>query len=268
MDDCILVQTEWADGDSFLVQTKSGEKYTVRLYGADCMEHHVTDESDARRLRSQRRYFGISEHGGGPKSSIAKAKDLGSEATKETRRILSSPFTLQTAFSDARGDGKYKRIYGFIDTSSGEDLAEHLVSIGLARAFGVCRLTPGGESGASYREGLQDLELRAAKLGLGAWEYTDWEKFTQERNDERKEEREIEMATGAKGEYSGQVLNVNSAARDELMLLPGIGETMANRIIEGRPYRKLEDLDDVDGIGKATLESLQPFLLFNAEPVK
>ena len=40
---CTLVPTEWADGDSFLVKTPEGKEFTVRLYGADCLEWHVTD---------------------------------------------------------------------------------------------------------------------------------------------------------------------------------------------------------------------------------
>jgi endonuclease YncB( thermonuclease family) len=39
---------KWADGDSFEVQTADGSSHTLRLYGADCIEWHVTDETDAR----------------------------------------------------------------------------------------------------------------------------------------------------------------------------------------------------------------------------
>ena len=46
-----LIPTAWADGDSFRVVFTTGEEHTVRLYGADCIEYHVTDRTDARRLR-------------------------------------------------------------------------------------------------------------------------------------------------------------------------------------------------------------------------
>jgi endonuclease YncB( thermonuclease family) len=121
---CTLVPAEWADGDSFRVHTPAGEEHTVRLYGADCLEHHVTDETDARRLRSQRRYFGIAEAGSDTAASIEFAKRLGAEATAETRRLLTDPFTLHTSFADGRGDARFKRIYGFVTDAKGRDLAE------------------------------------------------------------------------------------------------------------------------------------------------
>ena len=115
---------EWADGDSFRVCTQAGEEHTVRLYGADCLEHHVNDETDARRLRSQRRYFGIAEAGSDTAASIEFAKRLGAEATAETRRLLAEPFTLHTSFADGRGDARFKRIYRLRDVDAkGNDLA-------------------------------------------------------------------------------------------------------------------------------------------------
>ena len=46
------------------------------------------------------------------------------------------------------------------------------------------------------------------------------------------------------------------------MKLPGVKEVTANRIIEARPFAKLEDLNEVIGIGKQTLLKLEPFLVF------
>lgn len=262
LENCRFLEAAWADGDSFPIITPEGEVITVRLYGADCLEHHVTDRSDASRLREQRRYFGISGYGGESGKSIALAKSLGEAATKETARVLKNPFKVHTAFADARGDGKYKRIYAYVTTSDGRDLSAHLVSKGLARAFGVYRQRPDGLSAASFKEQLGDLELRAAKLGLGAWKDTDWETLTQEREEQRQEESELGLATAGKAELSGPPINVNTAARDELMRLPGVGEVTANRIIQGRPYKSLADLDRVEGIGEKSLQSLAGLVAF------
>lgn len=260
---CTLVKSDWSDGDSFPIRTADGKEITIRLYGADCIEWHVTDETDARRLRAQRRYFGISGFGGTPQASIEAAKGFGGKAAEEVARALAEPFSVHTAYSDARGDGRFKRFYGFVTTSKGEDLATRLVGLGLARAFGVYRETPAGITSKEYRASLEDLELQAAKKGLGAWAATDWEHLPEERKEERNETAEIELAKGGGGLAAGEKINPNTAARDELMKLPGIGEVTANRIIEARPFSKLEDLDAVDGIGKQTLLRLAPFLVFD-----
>ena len=40
------------------------------------------------------------------------------------------------------------------------------------------------------------------------------------------------------------------------MSIPGVGEVLANRIVQGRPYATVEDLSKVEGIGPKTLEML------------
>jgi len=262
LEGCKLLPTEWADGDSFLIRTADGKEYTLRLYGADCVEWHVTDETDARRLRAQRRYFGISEAGGSSQESIEIAKGFGAEAGRQMAMLLNEPFTVHTAYSDARGDGKFKRIYGFVTTSGGKDLAEELVGLGLARAFGVYRETPTGMSGKEFRANLADVELQAAKRGVGIWAKTNWDLLPNERREERQDAEELEIAVAKPKLELGEKINPNTAVRDELMLLPGVGEVTANRIIEARPFKKLEDLREVDGIGSKTLERLKDFLTF------
>jgi competence protein ComEA len=257
---CTLVPADWADGDSFPVKTGDGKVLTLRLYGADCLEWHVTDETDARRLREQRRYFGISQLDSDPKQSIERAKDFGRMAGERVAVLLKQPFTVHTTFTGARGDGRHPRIYGFVTLANGRDLAGVLVAEGLARAFGVNHETPDGRSGDEYRQALQDLELQAAKRGRGVWAHTDWETLPTERRAQRAEEEDAKMATGsAKASFNG-TLDPNTAARDELMKLPGVGEAMANRIIEHRPFTSIADLRRVPGVGPKTLEKLRPHL--------
>ena len=258
---CRLVPADWADGDSFRIRTATGEEHTIRLYGVDCLEHHVSGETDARRLRSQRRYFGITEARPEAAASVEFAKQLAAQATAETRSVLAKPFTVHTSFADGRGDGRFKRIYAFVFDSQGRDLGAHLVSKGLARAYGVARATRAGESGNDYRERLADLQLQAAKRGLGIWAHTDWDKLPIERRLEREEDHELRSSIdGAAPPPEGFMLDPNTASRDDLMRLPGVGETLANRIIEHRPYQRVVDLLEVEGIGPARFRELKPML--------
>ena len=57
-------------------------------------------------------------------------------------------------------------------------------------------------------------------------------------------------------------VNLNTASPAELESLPRIGPAMSKRIIEGRPYRSLEDLDRVKGVGPKLLETLAPLVTF------
>jgi competence protein ComEA len=188
--------------------------------------------------------------------------DFGKAAGVKTAALLAKPFTVHTYFRDALGDGQNRRVYGFVTTADGNDLAEELVKSGLARAFGVYADGPGGRSPEDYKALLADLELQAAKRGLGIWKETIWEKLPIERLEQRKDDNEINAAVGKQPLPPGFKLDPNKAAMDDLLKLPKIAEELANRITEGRPYKNLDDLDRVDGIGPKTLELLKPYLEF------
>jgi DNA uptake protein ComE-like DNA-binding protein len=52
-------------------------------------------------------------------------------------------------------------------------------------------------------------------------------------------------------------VDVNSASLDEPMTLPRISEGLARKIIAGRPYPRVEDLEKVSGIGPKTMEGIR-----------
>jgi competence protein ComEA len=44
------------------------------------------------------------------------------------------------------------------------------------------------------------------------------------------------------------------------MTVNGVGESMSQKIIDGRPYKQVEDLKNVSGVGDATFEKFKPFV--------
>jgi competence protein ComEA len=64
-------------------------------------------------------------------------------------------------------------------------------------------------------------------------------------------------------------VNVNTADRDELQTLEGIDAPRAQAIIDYRtqhgPFRSLDDLDKVAGIGKPTLTAIRKEITFTGE---
>ncbi len=59
-------------------------------------------------------------------------------------------------------------------------------------------------------------------------------------------------------------VDINAADWPELMQLPGIGETLARRIVESRktsgPFASHDALRRVRGVGPKTLEQIRPYL--------
>jgi len=248
-ENCKLVEAGWADGDSFPVKLPDGKEIVLRLYYVDCNEVAAATETDQRRVRDQSSYFGIDDH--------QVTLEFGRRAADEVKKLLAKAFTVQTAFATAPGRSPKPRTYGFITLSDGRDLGEVLVGEGLARSYGVRRNTPGGLNAEAAEAKMDDLELGAAIARRGIWSKTDPQRLITLREDRRKEERELREAFGGGG---GQPLDPNTATVDEIMLLPGVGEVLAERIVEGRPYKSVEDLRRVPGIGEKVFARLKDSL--------
>jgi competence protein ComEA len=63
---------------------------------------------------------------------------------------------------------------------------------------------------------------------------------------------------------SGGKININTADQAQFETLPGIGPSIAQRIVEHRqahgPFARIEDIVDVSGIGQGTFEKIQDLI--------
>ncbi len=79
---------------------------------------------------------------------------------------------------------------------------------------------------------------------------------------------QIQHQTPQATEYRFQI-NVNQASAEELMELPGIGEKLAEAILQHRaavgPFPTLESVMDVKGIGPKKWEAMKPHIRLHDE---
>lgn len=71
------------------------------------------------------------------------------------------------------------------------------------------------------------------------------------------------FCAGAAENADKGVVNINTATVAELQLLPGVGAKTADSIVAyraKRPFKKIDDLIRVKGIGRKTFKKLSPHL--------
>ncbi len=226
----------------------------LRLYYVDCTETSTRHDHDRRRLREQIRYFGLEDD--------RVAIEYGKIAKEFVERKLSDPFTVITAHADARGAAGSNRILAFVVTAEGEYLDRLLVREGLARPKGVRRRTPDDIHHEEMWERLRDMEAAAIWHRRGIWKETNPDKMTELRIKLREEERELAQIGEVETQYP---LDINTATREELETLDGIGSVLSQRIVKARPFESLDELYEIERMQRNVVLDIKP-KLYIADP--
>lgn len=74
-----------------------------------------------------------------------------------------------------------------------------------------------------------------------------------------REEENLKTILKEKANYkiNSSLININTATEEGLTSLDGIGSTYAKRIVEGRPYKRKEDIKQIKGIGDSTYNKIK-----------
>ncbi len=154
--DCQYVPHAYNDGDSFHVKCGTDE-FIVRLYFVDAPE---ADTKDRERSQEQTEHFGV---------TLENNLQAGVQARDAVDELLrATPFVIWTRRASAGGRSKQLRYYGLVEVG-GKELAEILVSRGLAQTKGVKANLPSGEKSKEYVEKLEGLEREAREKRVGIW---------------------------------------------------------------------------------------------------
>jgi competence protein ComEA len=75
-------------------------------------------------------------------------------------------------------------------------------------------------------------------------------------------------AAQVKSAASGELIDINTATKAELSALPGIGDAYSQKIIDGRPYAKKDQLKSKKIIPAATYDKIKDKIIAKQPPKK
>lgn len=77
-------------------------------------------------------------------------------------------------------------------------------------------------------------------------------------------EEYVEVTESGGSKDSSGKIDINTCSKEELLALPGIGEVLADRIIDYREkskFKSIEDIMNVSGIGKGRFEDIKDLII-------
>ncbi len=145
---------------------------------------------------------------------------------------------------------------GIININTADEKAlESLPGVGNATAKAIIAGRPYKSIDDLKRvKGLSDKKIQALKDKVSVGEAAASTTTASEKSVSKKSSKATKKLT------MGQHININSASKEDLQSLPGIGPSKAEAIIKGRPYDKPEDIMKVKGIKQKTFDKLKSYI--------
>jgi len=78
----------------------------------------------------------------------------------------------------------------------------------------------------------------------------------------------VEKAADKKADTKTALIDINTATKAELSAIPGIGEAYSQKIIDGRPYAKKDQLKSKKIITAATYDKIKDKIIAKQPPKK
>lgn len=237
------------DGDSFCVVHNS-QRYEFQLYFVDAPET-TRDRLDL--LGEQARFFGL---------NIEETLALGQEAKSYTESFLKGGSRILTRWERV-GDPSTQPVFYAVAVRRQDYLAEQLIARGLGRLDASEPETSwyDGLEKSAFWGRLQVAERMAKNNRVGLWHNHPDDLLTFLSPEELPAGYDSSPHAPYNHPSPAARINLNYATERELQRLRGIGPVLAHRIVEGRPYTRVEDLLRVPGITDSTLERLRPYVV-------